>query len=193
MGAPLLKKKTLMKELKFKNNVFNKGVNVTVRRGIKWASEVGKRVVVGHRVAEILSANVIRFGGISDFHLSFEHDPACRTKEGLLNVMKEIYDGFTEDEIITVLTFSFVDSIDFEGYCFKNRENNSSISLLKNEANVFMIMTTGLYDVDGDETDLSTYKSEIIEKRFGKVYYKNEIHLTEKSASALLIMLNKLM
>jgi len=109
--------------LQFKNPVFNNDVNVTVRRGVKWAieeepefgfwivntndmiKEDGKTKIIGF--AEIIDRKVIRFTDIHADMIQHEHDPDCRTYSGLFEVMKRTYDNFNEYEIVTILTFNF--------------------------------------------------------------------------------------
>lgn len=89
-----------MRELKFLNPTQHPGLNLTVREGTKWANVkpaemikmVGTNdgVVVGHaRVAEAMVLPDV--DDIADGLLEFEHDPACRTFEGLKNALAEAY------------------------------------------------------------------------------------------------------
>ena len=110
-------------KLKFKNPVFHDGVNTTVRRGVKWSiadepefgypiidtndpvTDDGKDKIIGF--AKPVDVKVVRMCDISDDMIRFEHDPKCRTYNGLLDVMKETYNNFSDKEIVTVLTFDF--------------------------------------------------------------------------------------
>ena len=109
--------------LKFKNPVFNNGVNVTVRRGIRWSltdepelgfpvvntndpiKDDGQDKIIGF--AGIIDRKVIRFCDIKETMICDEHDPKCKTYLGLFEVMKQVYNDFDEDEIVTVLKFNF--------------------------------------------------------------------------------------
>jgi len=96
-----------MKILKFNNAVFNKGHNLTVRRGVKWGCEVEAEIMVENLgLIDIgLQTSVMRFTDLIDKDLVDEHDIDCRTVEGLLAVMKEVYPSFDEYEIVTLVTF----------------------------------------------------------------------------------------
>jgi len=110
--------------LLFKNPVFKDGVNFTVRRGIKWALEEpfeygfpivdtenqidsdGKTIIIGFAQNPIVK--IFRFSDLIEKNLENEHDPQCRNYYGLLNVMKNTYDDFSENEIITIIEFNFL-------------------------------------------------------------------------------------
>jgi hypothetical protein len=102
-----------MQPLLFKNPVFNSGRNVTVRRGTKWdlGYHEGINLAATDDPKNILQSVEIetqcyRFCDIPDRALKYEHDPACRSKEGLLKVMQEVYSRFHEDEIVTLVWFT---------------------------------------------------------------------------------------
>ena len=108
-----------MTNLYFQNSVFSKGWNVSIRRGIKWdtlpkndvcivdandsLNEDGTTKVL--HVVDI-QTKVLRFCDLTDNDLQQEHDPECRTVSGLLEVMKNVYSGFDERELVTLVTFS---------------------------------------------------------------------------------------
>lgn len=89
----MTEKQARKKKLKFSNPVFHKGLNLTVRRGTKWASEEFERVIVK------------RFCDIEPSEIKCEHDPKCRTKQGLLKELKRVYENFSEKEIVTLVYF----------------------------------------------------------------------------------------
>ena len=92
-----------MKDMLFDNPVYNEGPNLTVRRGIKWALENEAFIQgLGHR---IIFTRVLPFGALLDSDLELEHDPACRTIEGLAEVMHKVYTDFDEREIVTLVEF----------------------------------------------------------------------------------------
>lgn len=108
-----------MQEIKFKKPKFRKGLNVTVRKGTKWAERIGQ-VKEGKPfvVLEMFDENkneigflfpwdvIIRnFGQVRYRHLIFEHDPNCRTVEGFKKVMQDIYGEIKEDEKVTFIYF----------------------------------------------------------------------------------------
>ena len=84
----------------FLNPVFHDGMNVTVRDGDKWAEKlkVGDELALaetgannardGGRVVGILYCSLDELpSGI----LKWEHDPACRTKAGLREILDKTY------------------------------------------------------------------------------------------------------
>lgn len=119
-------------ELLFKNPVFKSGRNLTVRRGIKWDIADKQNVLIidtddpiredGQpkvlHVVDILETRVMRFIDLEDSDLQDEHDPVCRTYEGLLNVMEKTYPGFDQREIVTLVWFEI----------WANREQPSGIT-----------------------------------------------------------------
>ena len=111
-----------MRILKFDNPVFQQGVpNLTVRRGIKWAIPSNNETVeirdscnkpLGK--ARIVATRVTRFSDLHDGTLSSNHDPDCRTADGLYRAMCRSYNlrgrlapitYFKEDEIVTLVYF----------------------------------------------------------------------------------------
>jgi hypothetical protein len=97
--------------------VFKKGVNVTVRRGRKWATQLcpGDKVELiatdGSRLlpAEVVGVVVTPFYAIHRHTLSMEHDPACREYKGLKAEMEKIYPGFVPAEEVTYIMFKLID------------------------------------------------------------------------------------
>ena len=96
-----------MKILGFENPTFSVGRNLTVRRGISWDCEVSAEIMVENLgLIEVgLQTSVMRFADLIDKDLIFEHDIDCRTVEGLLTVMEEVYPGFDRREIVTLVSF----------------------------------------------------------------------------------------
>ena len=98
-------------ELLFSNPEFHSGINVTVRRGHKWnvgsAKDIDILDVNGvyENTCDIEETKLIRFKDIRLHILKYEHDSECRTLDGLHDVMLEVYPGFDEDEIVTVVYF----------------------------------------------------------------------------------------
>ena len=104
--------------LYFKNPTFKEGRNVTVRRGVKWdvankeevyiadanvpTTEKGPTKVL-HTVD--IETKVVPFDKISQYDFDDEHDPNCRSWLSLLRAMKEMYPGFSRNEIVTVVSF----------------------------------------------------------------------------------------
>jgi len=106
-----------MKYLRFLNPVFKKGLNFTVRKGTRWVKEatVGEFVAVeGWRgFGRIECFYVCRLAQIPKEVLVNEHDPDCRTIEGLIYALKRAYseleDTSNEDMeniVVTCVGFS---------------------------------------------------------------------------------------
>jgi hypothetical protein len=98
--------------LRFDRPVFRAGINVTVRRGTKWADLAKKGPVEfldnqTNRVIgkSTLQAVVMKFADLHDSDLVNEHDPACRNYYGLLNAMRDVYPDFSERELVTIVSF----------------------------------------------------------------------------------------
>lgn len=104
-----------MHDLLFLNPVLNKGVNVTVRRGTKWADKavVGDEVLIFETgkmdhcfgKAEIIGLACLPCNMIPAEWLMLEHDATCKTQHGLEKAMKRAYPNFKSDDIVTVLLF----------------------------------------------------------------------------------------
>lgn len=108
------------KRLDFKNCVHNEGLNVTVRYGFKWDElvNVGDRVIITDNhlpkyLAKIEGKTTKSFEMIEEYEIRNEHDPECRTYDGLFQVMKKTYPTslFTELSICTLLTYRIVGRI----------------------------------------------------------------------------------
>jgi hypothetical protein len=98
--------------LLFVNPVFNHGVNLTVRRGVKWDALLDKSkvdivdVVSGTLYGTTsINTRVFLFEDLENADLTFEHDPKSRTYGGLLRDMKATYNGFDVREIVTLVYF----------------------------------------------------------------------------------------
>lgn len=102
-----------MKELYFINNAQKKGVNLTVRRGVKWSLDVKKGDDVGlvkvgeetMKVAVVADVRVVIFRSLVDSDLVLQHDPTCRNYSGLLMAMKRAYPTFDNREIVTLVYY----------------------------------------------------------------------------------------
>lgn len=101
--------------LLFTNPVFHKGINVTCRNGYKWAQSLGSIVKIAEtgnedswRYGHILGVLVCNLNKIPEGILALEHDPSCRTSEGIITEMKRVYgEDLPEDAPTTVLMFEF--------------------------------------------------------------------------------------
>jgi hypothetical protein len=112
----------MLKQLLFSNPVFHDGINVTVRKGYKWADAMGEVVDVMNTdgtgepiMAHVLGVLTTQLDKIPESILMHEHDPECRTLRGITKVMREVYgDEVKDDEPVTVLFFEFGEGATFE-------------------------------------------------------------------------------
>jgi hypothetical protein len=96
--------------LEFNTPTFPPGRNTTIRRGDRWHSvpEARLRLRDGSLSPPTpLETALKKFSALSESDIRFEHDPKCRTLEGLLHEMQRIYPGFDPEEDITVCHFNF--------------------------------------------------------------------------------------
>jgi len=108
-------KEPKLKPLLFSNPVFHKGINVTCRNGYKWADAMGELVDVrdtdgttDYGMAHVLGVMTCKLNKIPEGVLALEHDPSCRTTEGIITEMKRVYGADLKDDAgTTVLFFEF--------------------------------------------------------------------------------------
>ena len=84
---------------------FHSGLNTTVRRGRRWhgVRAARLRLVNGQLSAPVELVTELKAFRSLDVHaLRCQHDPHCRTPQGLLARLQALYPGFSEDEIVTV-------------------------------------------------------------------------------------------
>ncbi len=99
--------------LLFTTYKFRTGTNLSIRRGPQWASkiDVGDTIWLQsreggeQRKALVTGIKVKRFRDIREQDLALEHDPQCRTWNGLSTTMKKLFDDFDETEIVTMVYF----------------------------------------------------------------------------------------
>lgn len=102
-------------EMLFKCPVFKEGLNLTVRRGLKWALYFEENPVIPLKIYDtkdnplgwikIEKVIIMPFDSIQNSDLKDEHDKQCKTKEGLLKILKKVYEDFNEREIVTLVYF----------------------------------------------------------------------------------------
>ena len=100
--------------LVFTTYKFRKGINLSIRRGVRMASglSVGDTISLqprdgeGMREATITSLKIKRFRDIREEELKAEHDPQCQNYMALLTTMKRLYDDFDETEIVSMIYFN---------------------------------------------------------------------------------------
>ena len=93
---------------------FREGTNLSVRRGIQFASKLvpgdaiwlQSREGGEQRKALVTGLKVKRFRDIREQELAVEHDPQCRSWNDLSATMKKLYDDFDEMEIVTMVYFT---------------------------------------------------------------------------------------
>ena len=99
--------------LYFLNPVFNRGTNLTCRKGIKWANATGEVPIFRtgtedlYGYAKILDTQIIPFQFLEDEDLHLEHDPSCHTVNGLYDAMRQAYPNFDSRELVTLVYFDF--------------------------------------------------------------------------------------
>lgn len=104
-----------MMTLDFLTGVHRDGVNVTVRRGSKWANSIGQVVLLstngkpntekGWTMAKIFAYTAKAFKDITPDDIQDEHDPECRTIDGLRAFMEKAYSGFQETDMCLILRY----------------------------------------------------------------------------------------
>lgn len=122
-----------MRTLLFQNNVHNtkpveipnhgpRAVNLTVRKGLKWTDlKVGDVVELretgadaspcgGEVTATIYDVKVMVFKDLLNYGkmLNLEHDPECRGFPGLYKTMRNVYDGFLQHELVTLVFYEII-------------------------------------------------------------------------------------
>ena len=109
-----------LKTLLFSNPVFHKGLNVTCRNGFKWADSLNEVVEVrdtdnttDYGLGYISGVLTLPLNQIPEGILQYEHDPSCRTTEGIIAEMRNVYgDKLDENAPTTVLFFEFMKDIE---------------------------------------------------------------------------------
>lgn len=100
--------------MKFNTPKFNDELNLTVRRGTKWGNLKGKFYLgdidsEAVQVGKVKQIKVMKFEDIRGEDLTLEHDPECREYDGLIDVMRGIYDDFDTYEIVTLVFFELIE------------------------------------------------------------------------------------
>ena len=104
--------------IKFGNPTFRKGLNFTVRDGIKHAAlsdRIGDTVGLADVQGNVIGSGVIQnvtvcsLIEIPDFVLKNEHDMDCVKPIGLMHVLQTVYDRqFKPQDIITCVGFNLI-------------------------------------------------------------------------------------
>lgn len=94
--------------LEFANATFLQGRNTTVRLGARWHGVPAARLRLqdGSLSPPVALETELRvLGDLDEEALRFEHDPACRTPQGLFAELGVHYRGISEDETVTLCHF----------------------------------------------------------------------------------------
>jgi hypothetical protein len=102
-------------KLKFRNPIFDEiNLKLTIRLGVKWLDKEGRGAYVTdshgkieYGYASIIKTELVRFCDIKAKDLEFQHDPDCRSYNGIWNTMKLIYPDMTERSWVTLVFFYF--------------------------------------------------------------------------------------
>ena len=99
-----------LRTIHFSNPVFHDGINCTVRRGYKWANlRIGEEILLnGDKRASVKKLLICRFNEIKERDISCEHDPECRTIDGLFNTLSKVYPNFSNNSIVTIIYFKLI-------------------------------------------------------------------------------------
>ena len=101
-------------KMEFNNPTFNKGLNITVRFGYKWAilrPNMKFIIMPTGQEARVERVLICRFKDIPREDLKYEHDPNCRNYETLRNYLYATYPEFNinkENSIVTVIYFKLI-------------------------------------------------------------------------------------
>ena len=101
---------------------FLKGLNVTIRNGLKWKEELnpgdtilcvdtGGGVINNARVVATEAINIRKFPGSFEYLVRFEHDHTARTLDGLKAALDKAYGPNRWGPTVTVVAF-WIDDID---------------------------------------------------------------------------------
>jgi len=101
-----------METLLFNKPQFSAGTNYTVRLGDKWDKKVSVGSVLtsidGDYRFHIISKITCYFSSIPEDVLKYEHDPSCRTYNGLVEGMADAYPNYVIDHTTLVTCLGFI-------------------------------------------------------------------------------------
>ena len=95
--------------IKFDNPIFHEGINLTCRSGSTWARKLNLEDSLFYEktyIGSVVGISLLKFSQIHESMLHFEHDPKCRTVEGLRSELERIYGPFKPHYYVTLIYFS---------------------------------------------------------------------------------------
>lgn len=103
-------------KLAFGSRRMHKGLNTTVRKGVKWSQEMtpGDSIFLVDTTGQPIGPARVVFAeafDVNKFHdnvgylLKFEHDPRCRNWTGLTTALNDAYGAGSWGPIVTVIGF----------------------------------------------------------------------------------------
>jgi hypothetical protein len=121
LGIERVERRRVM-ELKFQQHEHlhedNEELLVTFRRGVKWLGKDSKAVDLVDKDGKVFGKGFIRctevfkFCDIPAYLIEMAHNPECRLYSGLKKVMERVYNGFEEEEYITIVMFEIIEIFD---------------------------------------------------------------------------------
>lgn len=90
--------------------ILTSDLSTTVRRGTKWLGTTG-RVPVTEKGwptpfdALVYRTEMMSYEDVSEDIILHEHDPDCRTREGLDQALQKAYGALVPEELVTVIWF----------------------------------------------------------------------------------------
>jgi len=110
-------------KLYFDKPEFHKGINLSIRRGVKWATKIMEHVLAYDAKSEfsnhsqpifnceVVEQKVMKYEDIPKKDFELIHDTECQSYESMYEEMKRIYGTFSDKEIVTLLYFKKCDDI----------------------------------------------------------------------------------
>lgn len=102
------------KQMYFHSIDFSDGKNITVRLGDKWSKNLKTGDIIDVvdvetesicRKVKVTNVETFVFDDLSEDIIKMDHNICCKTKDGLRSELSKIYDKFTPDSIVSVVTF----------------------------------------------------------------------------------------
>lgn len=110
-------------KLYFDKPEFHSGINLSIRRGVKWAAKIMEHVLAYDAKdefsnssrpifnCEVVEQKVLKYEDIPREDFKLMHDSSCQSYDSMLEEMKKIYGDFSDKEIVTLLYFKKCDDI----------------------------------------------------------------------------------